>query len=123
MKIRNWRDVQPQVGHENAIIYSIFRERKEGVESDEAQLIGLQNLTVHMLQSGKGSDYHQHKTKEQLFYFTKGRGKMNLDDELYDVREGDAVHVPPPTKHQVINDSDEWLEHLIITTIIDPEEG
>ena len=95
MKIRNWRDIQPQVGHANAIIYPIFRERKEGVDSDEAQLIGVQNFTVHMLQSGKESDYHQHTTKEQLFYFTKGTGKMNIDDQLFDVREGDAVHVPP----------------------------
>ncbi len=123
MKIRNWRSIQPKVGHGDAIIYSIFRQRSDGESStnEESQLIGIQNFTVHMIQSGKESDYHQHTTKEQLFYFTQGQGKMKLDDKLYEVKEGDAVHVPHPTKHQVINDSPDWLEHLIITTIIDPE--
>ncbi len=121
MKVRNWRDVQPVVGHDNAIIYSIYKQRREGAEDDDAQLIGLQNVAIMMLQSGKASDYHQHKTKEQLFYFIEGHGKMLIDDHLHEVRDGTAVHVPPPTKHQVRNDGDDWLRYLIITTIIEPQ--
>ncbi len=40
---------------------------------------------------------------------------MKIDDKLYDVVEGDAIYIPPKAKHQLINDSDEWIEHLIIT--------
>lgn len=116
MVIRNWRDAQPTVGHNGKLIWSIFRARgTKDRTAEEAPLDGLQSLTLHRLQGGGEGDYHEHADREQVYYFLSGRGQMKIDDHLYDVREGDAVHVPPQTRHQLVNPTDEWIEHLIIT--------
>ena len=119
--IRNWRAVTPVVAHESAIVWSFFRSKgTEGSTEAEAPLEKFSGFTLHRMQSGKNGDYHQHEDREQLYYFTEGRGKMKIDDKIYAVRQGDAVHVSPRTRHQLINDSDDWIEHLIITG---PQQG
>ncbi len=114
--IRNWRDATPVVAHESAIIWRLFDERgKDDLPYDEAPLQGVQSITMHRMQPGKNGDYHLHENREQVYYFTEGRAKMKIDGVIHDVKEGDAVCVPPMSRHQLINDSDDWVEHLIIT--------
>ncbi|MFH1566680.1 MAG: cupin domain-containing protein [Gemmatimonadota bacterium] len=116
MVIRSWKDATPAVGHDAKIIWSIFRRRgSEGATYEEAPLEGLLSLTLHRIQPGASGDSHAHEDKEQVYYFTRGRGKMRVDGHLCEVREGDAVHLPPRTQHQMVNDSDDWVEHLIIS--------
>ncbi len=114
--VRNWRQVTPYVDHESAIIWPIFRGRgHEGVPPEAAALLDMVGFTIHRMQGGRSGDYHEHEDKEQVYYFTEGRGRMKLDGKFYDVREGDAVHIPPRVKHQLINDSDDWITHLLVT--------
>jgi quercetin dioxygenase-like cupin family protein len=116
MVIRNWKEAIPVVGHETAIIWSIFRGKgSEGLTDKEAPLLGTTGFTLHMMQAGMEGDYHDHEGREQIYYFTEGKGKMKIDGEIYHVEKGDAVHLPPKVMHQLINDSDDWIEHLIIT--------
>ena len=116
MVIRNWRDVTPTVGHKSAIIWSIFSAKgTAGLTDEEAPLLGSTAFTRHMMQGGMTGDYHDHEDREQVYYFLKGRGKMKIDGEIHDVVEGDAVHLPAKVKHQLINDSEDWIEHLIFT--------
>ncbi len=118
--VRSWKDGQPRVGHGAAIIWPVFNRKGSLDKTDEeAPLEGLSSLTVHALQAGKESNYHSHEDEEQVYYITKGRGKMFLDDKMYEVREGDAIHIPPPTKHQIVNDSDDWIQHLIISAPVE----
>ena len=44
-----------------------------------------------MIQPHKSGDYHAHADREQVYYFTAGRGKMNIDEVVYEVQRGDAV--------------------------------
>ena len=114
--IRNWRNVTPVVGHESKLIWSIFRAQSaEGLDENEAVLLGFSGLTLHRLQGGLEGDYHEHEATEQVYYFLSGTGRMKIDGEMYDVREGDAVHIPPKVKHQLSNTGDDWVEHLIIS--------
>ena len=116
MVIRSWKEAVPVFGHETAIIWSIFRGKgSEGLTEEEAPLLGTTGFTLHKMQPGVEGDYHDHEDREQIYYFTEGRGKMKIDEKIYEVEEGDAVHLPPKCKHQLINDSDAWIEHLIIT--------
>ena len=120
MVIRNWRDETPYVGHDNVIIHRIFDKKGGDGRSDEqAPLGGNWSMARQAIQGGKKGDYHSHDNIEQVFYFTKGRGQMKLNDQIYDVRDGDAVHVPPGCKHQTINSSEDWLELLIITASVE----
>ena len=40
---------------------------------------------------------HTHKTQEELYVVVRGSGRMKLDDEIVELRELDAVRVPPGT--------------------------
>ena len=122
MVIRNWRNVTPYVGHETAVIWPIFRTKNASdLTPEEAPLIAARGFTRHMMQGGQSGDYHAHENVEQIYYITEGSGKMKIDDEIYEVKEGDAVHLPPKTMHQLINDSDDWIQHLIISATVKPE--
>ena len=116
MVIRNWRNATPVVGHQSKLIWSIFRAQSaEGLSADEAVLEGFSGLTLHRLQGGLEGDYHEHEATEQVYYFLSGEGRMKIDGALYEVRAGDAVHIPPQVKHQLCNPTDDWVEHLIIS--------
>ena len=40
---------------------------------------------------------HTHQKQEELFVVVRGSGRMKLDDEIVEVKEWDAVRVPPGT--------------------------
>ena len=120
--VRNWREQAPRVSHLSAIIWDMFIEKGwEGRPPEQTVLGGFFSLTLHMMQSGKEGDYHAHEGMEQVYYFTKGRGKMKIAEKVYDVREGDAVYIPPDNKHQLINDSDDWVQHIAVTARVGPD--
>lgn len=115
---RNWRDAAPRVGHESAIIWTLLaNEGVEGVPSEIAPMKGQGTITLHAMQGRRSGDYHLHEDREQVYYFTSGRAKMRIDDEMYDVSEGDIVYVPVGARHQLVNDSEDWVYHLIINAL------
>jgi mannose-6-phosphate isomerase-like protein (cupin superfamily) len=38
---------------------------------------------------------HTHKTQEEVYVVVRGGGRMKVDDEIVELREWDAVRVPP----------------------------
>ncbi len=38
---------------------------------------------------------HRHKEQEEIYVVIRGSGRMNVDGEVFDVRELDAIRVPP----------------------------
>ena len=40
---------------------------------------------------------HTHKEQEEVYVVVRGSGRMKLDDEIVELREWDAVRVPPGT--------------------------
>ena len=40
---------------------------------------------------------HTHQTQEEVYVVVRGSGRMKLDDEVVELREWDAVRVPPGT--------------------------
>ncbi|MBT4098756.1 MAG: cupin domain-containing protein [Gemmatimonadetes bacterium] len=85
---------------------------------DSACLLSLGSLTRHVVQGRITTDYHAHENKEQVYYFVSGSGKMLIDDKEFDVTAGDAVHLAPKERHQVINNTEDDLEYLNITALM-----
>jgi uncharacterized cupin superfamily protein len=55
-------------------------------------------LTYQRVPPGYRFPYgHTHQRQEEIFVVVRGSGRMKLDDEIVDVREWDAVRVPPGT--------------------------
>jgi mannose-6-phosphate isomerase-like protein (cupin superfamily) len=65
-----------------------------------------------------GSETHEHN--DQFLRFEAGHGKVLLDDNEYEVRNGDAVIVPAGSKHNVVNTSD--TEALKLYTVYSPPD-
>jgi len=59
-----------------------------------------------------------HEENDQFFRFEKGKGKVIIDDNEYEVSDGSAIIVPAGSQHNVINISNS--EELKLYTIYSP---
>ena len=59
-----------------------------------------------------------HPDNDQFFRFEQGRGKVIIDGNEYEVKDGSAVVVPAGAQHNVINTSE--TEALKLYTIYSP---
>lgn len=118
--VRNWRDGDPYVGHESAVIWRVMESRSSELGGSAACLEHISGIALHAVQGRKTSDHHQHAATEQYYYVLSGQGEVLIDEKRYPVSEGSAVYFPPEVAHQAFNeDSDEWLEHLIISRTVE----
>jgi mannose-6-phosphate isomerase-like protein (cupin superfamily) len=85
-----------------------FRMATQALELEES------GLTYQRVPPGYRFPYgHTHKRQEEIFVVVRGSGRMKLDDEVIDLREWDAVRVPPGTWRGYEAGSD-GLEILVI---------
>jgi mannose-6-phosphate isomerase-like protein (cupin superfamily) len=56
---------------------------------------------------------HTHKTQEEVYVVVRGGGRMAVDDETFELREWDAVRVPPGS-WRGYESGPEGLELLVI---------
>ena len=56
---------------------------------------------------------HTHETQEEVYVVMRGSGRMKLDDEIVELKEWDAVRVPPGT-WRGYEAGPEGLEFLVI---------
>jgi mannose-6-phosphate isomerase-like protein (cupin superfamily) len=62
------------------------------------KLLGLERsgLTYQRIPPDRRFPYgHTHKTQEEVYVVVRGGGRMKVDDEIVDLKEWDAVRVPP----------------------------
>ena len=53
--------------------------------------------------------YHKHETNCEIMYIIKGKGKVRYENELIEIKEGQAHYCPKGHYHCLINDSDSDL--------------
>lgn len=44
----------------------------------------------------QGSTGHRHRTQEEVYLVLAGSGRVKLEDEVRELRQWDAIRVPPP---------------------------
>ena len=76
---------------------SLIRELA-GVPSGNASNQSLAEATVP---PGKETIEHLHRTSEEIYLFQSGVGRMRLGDTEGPIRGGDAVVIPPGTRHKL----------------------
>jgi mannose-6-phosphate isomerase-like protein (cupin superfamily) len=59
-----------------------------------------------------------HAENDQFFRFEKGKGKVIINDNEYQVGDGDAIIIPSGSEHNIINVSE--TEDLKLYTIYSP---
>lgn len=77
-------------------------------------------LVLMTLQPQEEIGLETHDGHDQFFRFEAGFGKVVINDDEYEVKDGDAVIVPAGAQHNVINTSE--TETLKLYTIYAPPE-
>ncbi len=60
-----------------------------------------QSLAQATLAGGQATERHYHAESEEIYYVVEGSGEMELDGERRPVAVGDAVLIPPGSRHQI----------------------
>ena len=63
-------------------------------------------LVLMTLQPNEEIGMETHTDNDQFFRFESGNGKVIIDGNEYEVKDGDAVVVPAGSQHNVVNTSD-----------------
>jgi mannose-6-phosphate isomerase-like protein (cupin superfamily) len=71
-----------------------------------------QSLAEATLPPGAETEEHYHLRTEEIYYVLRGRGLMTLGHEAREVGPGDAVLIPPGSRHKIRNLGQELLVFL-----------
>lgn len=77
-------------------------------------------LVLMSLKPGEDIGLEDHDGHDQFFRFEAGEGEVLVGEDIYSVKDGDAVVVPDGEKHNVTNTSE--TEDLRFYTIYSPAE-
>lgn len=57
---------------------------------------------------------HQHAAAQEIWYVVEGTGKLQVGDEVKDIKPGDLIYGPKQVQHQIINDQEEGTLKAIL---------
>ena len=72
------------------------------------------NLTLVTVNPKREAEKHYHKITEELYYILEGNGYVEIGEECFEIKKGDAIFVPPKVFHKLINKSNVPLKVLVI---------
>ena len=96
MKIRRMNTIQSESGHEGTVAqWKLLR-------TDDF-LSSMNTFNANILAPSSSVKPHQHESDEQIWFILSGVGIVKVGDEEKEVREGDAVYLPPRLTHTMRN--------------------
>lgn len=80
--------------------------------------LGTKNLWlgVDLIEPHNTSNPHSHDDLEEIFYVVSGQGRIVVGDEEVEASAGLCVYVPPLMVHQLINDGNEVMKVVNVTS-------
>ena len=90
-------------------------------------LLGAKDLgySYDVVPPGKtGCPFHSHRAEEEMFFIVRGTGLLRYGAETRKIRAGDFICCPtggPATAHQIINDSQDELAYISVSTMMPAE--
>lgn len=95
--LRDVEDVAPRFG------FDAIQEARFPWRDLDAQDTG---LAYHLIKPGQRGGGHRHEKAEEIYVVISGSGRINLDGELAELRQLDAVRVAPQVKRAFEADPD-----------------
>ncbi len=59
---------------------------------------------------------HRHGKSRQFFFVLSGEATMEVDGEIQQLRAHQGIEIPPLVPHQMMNQSNEVLEFLVVSS-------
>ncbi|MBB6670384.1 cupin domain-containing protein [Cohnella nanjingensis] len=79
--------------------------------------LGLTGMEVSLNQLPEGASvpfYHTHRENEELYLFIGGRGQLQVDGQIIEVKEGTSVRVGPEGERAIRNNGTGDLYFIVI---------
>jgi len=99
---------------------TLFRRKRLSAAADGEEL----GCSLYELPPGKRAwPYHYHTGNEEAYYVLSGAGTLRGPEGTASLSAGDYVALPagPESAHRVVNDGDETLRYLALSTVRDPD--
>ncbi|MBY0438644.1 MAG: cupin domain-containing protein [Burkholderiales bacterium] len=87
--------VEPYVTRDGSLIRELMHPSVHGNR--------LQSLAEAIVPAGGSTVLHRHRLSEEIYHFTRGRGRMRVGDDTFEVTAGDTVCIPPGAAHRLVN--------------------
>ena len=104
MDIKNLGEVPAFITKDGSEIRELLAHRNSAIRN--------QSLAEARLEPGKSTQEHYHPKAEEIYYITHGVGRMRIEEEMRDVKAGDAIAISPSKKHKLWNTGKETLRLL-----------
>jgi uncharacterized cupin superfamily protein len=99
---------------------TVFHRKRLAAAAGGAEL----GCSLYELPPGARSwPYHYHTGNEEALYVLAGEGRLRSEEGTSPLSSGDYVALPAGTEggHRVVNDGDEPLRYLAVSTMQDPD--
>lgn len=104
MDIKNLEHVPAFTTKDSSEIRELLAHRNSEIQ--------LQSLAEARVPVGAKTIAHYHIQTEEIYFITQGTGRMTIDQEVCEVKVGDAIAIPPGKIHQIENTGEQTL-HLL----------
>jgi mannose-6-phosphate isomerase-like protein (cupin superfamily) len=104
MEVKNLSDVPAFMTKDGSEIRELLAYRNSAIRN--------QSLAEARLPAGGSTQEHYHTRAEEIYYITRGRGRIQIDGEMRAVGPGDAIAIRPGQRHRLWNTGNETL-HLL----------
>ncbi len=86
------------------------------LNTDLAKQLGATHLGARLwrLRPGQASTQHRHAREEELYVLLEGRGRVRVEDEVFELQPHDALLVEPRTVRQLFNDTEAEALWLVV---------
>ncbi len=109
MLIKDVNRCQQFVAGDKSLIREVLHPKNDGIKSG----FSLAHATV---QKGGKTVPHRLKNSVEVYYIIQGRGVMHIDDEAEEIRENQAVFIPPGSVQWIENTGDEDLVFICVVS-------
>lgn len=116
------KGVELKAEEESASFATLLNTAEDNVRRDVFALLNPEDSSSGRIQAGMTIVYpgcrtkgHRHSDREEVYFFTRGRGVMEADGERWEVEAGDTFYVRPGAFHPTFNPNNVPLEFFWIT--------
>ncbi len=78
------------------------------------EMYNSKNLSISYATITNKSKTHKHLKMEEVYYIVKGKGKIKIGENIFDIKPGDIIPIPKKTYHNT--ESVESPIELIVVT-------
>jgi mannose-6-phosphate isomerase-like protein (cupin superfamily) len=104
MDIKNLNEAPSFITKDGSEIRELLAHRNSVIRN--------QSLAEARIPVGASTQEHYHVQTEEIYYITHGAGRICINGDTRDVKPGDAIAIPPGSKHKLWNTGNEPLRLL-----------